>query len=397
MNKKFHLQIGEPTVISQGKVGDNQWGHTQFPYLYYTAEGDIYADWEYTSDTIDYDGVSQATVSSDGGKTWHAAKKSDRVRHITMKNGKEFVGFMRKGAHSVDYLKKYVPAYEDSNELFWADDIEEPEDKRVFATEVDPVTGEETVFECTINWPYMPLKSWDGKVFPTAQWFALQNQNGIIEADGKLYFTIYANGFHSDANNREEAVANRIRGFSVYVFCSDDCGRTWNYTSQVNADESVYATAKLAPCEGFCEPAPARMPDGSFIILLRTGCNNPIYIVRSTDNCKTWSEPKIFDTIGVRPMLLTLPCGVTLASYGRPMLRICATYDPAGINWIEPITIPLYGETNLGKGSNSCFYTSLLPTGDNTALMIYSDFDYPNTNGIPVKSILVREVTVVFD
>jgi len=96
-------------------------------------------------------------------------------------------------------------------------------------------------------------------------------------------------------------------------------------------------------------------------------------------------------------MLLTLPCGVTLASYGRPMLRICATYDPAGINWIEPITIPLYGETNLGKGSNSCFYTSLLPTGDNTALMIYSDFDYPNTNGIPVKSILVREVTVVFD
>ena len=96
-------------------------------------------------------------------------------------------------------------------------------------------------------------------------------------------------------------------------------------------------------------------------------------------------------------MLLTLPCGVTIASYGRPMLRIRATQDPSGIDWEEPITLPLYGETNLKTGSNSCFYTSLLPIKDDTALMIYSDFDYPNPDGISVKSILVRQLTVVFD
>ena len=383
--KKFHLEIGEPTVIAQGEVGDNQWGHTQFPYLYRTVSGDIYADWEYTSDTIDYDGVNQSAISTDNGKTWSKPAKNERVRHIAMKNGKEFVGFVRKGAHLVDYFNKYTPAYSDDS-IFFADDIEENEDKRVFAIEVDPTTGEETTFECTINWPYMPLKSWGGKAFPTTQWFALSNQNGLINADGTLYYIFYAYGFRSYASSREEALANRTRGFSVFVFQSDDCGRTWNYLSQIDPD---------ACNDGYCEPAFARMPDNSFIMLMRT--NKPLRLARSTDNCKTWSKAEFFDDIGVRPMLLTLPCGVTLATYGRPELRIRATQDDSGINWENSITLPLYGETHLGKGSNSCFYTSLLTISDDTALMIYSDFDYPNPDGIPVKSILVREIKVVFD
>ena len=43
MNKKFHLVIDEPITVAYGKVGDNAWGHVQFPTLYATVNGKILA------------------------------------------------------------------------------------------------------------------------------------------------------------------------------------------------------------------------------------------------------------------------------------------------------------------------------------------------------------------
>jgi hypothetical protein len=140
------------------------------------------------------------------------------------------------------------------------------------------------------------------------------------------------------------------------------------------------------------------MPDGSVVMLIRSGSNNPSYIVRSTDRCRTWTTPVKFDDIGVLPQLCPLACGVTLASYGRPELRIRATADPAGMQWEEPVRVTdLYGMKMENPMERSCFYTRLIPIADNAALLAYTDFQYPNADGIGVKTVLVREIRVVED
>jgi hypothetical protein len=131
------------------------------------------------------------------------------------------------------------------------------------------------------------------------------------------------------------------------------------------------------------------LPDGSFGMLMRTGSNNPSYIVRSSDRGRTWSKPERFDSIGVLPQILSLPCGVTLASYGRPTMRFAASADPAAETWTK-FDIRL----TAGPGT-SCYYTDLLPLDGTSALFIYTDTMYPNADGVPVRSVLVRTVTAV--
>ena len=115
------------------------------------------------------------------------------------------------------------------------------------------------------------------------------------------------------------------------------------------------------------------------------------------DGCRSWSKPRRFDDIGVFPQLLSLPCGVTLASYGRPSLKIRATSDPCGMEWEDPTEIPLSAPAETDKWSKSCFYTGLLSLNDTEALLIYSDFRFPNAEGIGVKSILCRRISVIPD
>ncbi len=405
MNKKFHLVIDEPIVVAQGEVGDNAWGHVQFPTLYNTINGKLLASWEYCSDTIEYKGSVYSAVSEDGGLRWCESANEDRISYPKMANGKFFAGFLRKGAYQVDYFDKYVPVYtsEACGKRYFAEDIIETQDTTVYGLEYDPESGQENMFACTINWPYMPISvTASGMVYPSTMLFSLSQRCGLLMSGEKMYFCLYGHGFNSNAASREEAMLPYMDKYCIYLFESCDCGRTWNYLSQIPTNEDVISQNPNA--EGFCEPMMTRLPDGSIAILLRTGSNNPSFIAYSTDNCKTWTTPTVFDSNGVLPQLLTLKNGVTLASYGRPILKVRATSDPSGILWEDPIVLPLTESTDpdehkkpWGKRQQSCFYTGLLATGDNSALLVYSDFHYPNPDGIQVKSILVRKITVVMD
>ncbi|MBQ3015849.1 MAG: exo-alpha-sialidase [Clostridia bacterium] len=401
MNRTFHLQIDNPIVIHRGEVGDNAWGHTQFPFLYRATDGNIIAEWEYTVDDIKYAGTSIRAKSNDGGKTWTEVKEGDAVRGLSMPNGKELVGFVKKGAYPQDYFSKYTPIYtvklwSVESKIYFADDIKENEDKRVFAIERDSTSGEEQVFECAVKWPLASMGWCNGMVYPRTQTFAIQNKNGIALIGDALYCAVYGHGFNSDAKTREEAILNGDPCYSVYVLRSTDSARTWEYVSGVYVNDSV-RSAGDGLFEGFCEPTLCSMPDGSVIMLMRSGNTRPSYIVRSTDKCKTWSEPQIFDDFGVFPQLLSLPCGVTIASYGRPSLRLRATSDPSGEAWEPPVQLTLTGDACANFQSLSCFYTGLLAISEDEALMIYSDFKYPNADGIPVKTILSRRIKVVFE
>ncbi len=393
--KKFHLELGNPVVVKQGEVGDTAWGNYQFPAFYRTEKGGIYLHWEYGKDSIDYQSVFQCAISDDEGKTWRARTPEDTLAYPLMKNGKRFAGFERRGAHPAEYTKKYTPVAEArGKKYFFADDIEETEDTTVWAEEYDPATGKTERFACRINWPNKPLYMNGDRVFPVTTMFYICTFTGYVTVDGDLYYATYANGLDSDAS-RENAVQKTVGFPGVYLFRSTDCGRTWDYLSQILPPEEAVAAPRA---DGFCEPMMARVPDGSFVMLIRTGSNHPSYITRSTDNCKTWSKPVIFDGIGVLPQILPLKCGVTLSSYGRPILKLRATGDPAAMAWEEPIVVDdLYAMDQEDFLKRSCFYTRLLPLDDHTALLAYTDFRYPNADGEPVKTVLVRTVTVVED
>ena len=391
---KFHLEIGEPTVVEQGAVGDNAWGHYQFPGLAYTLDGNILATWNYTSDTIDdYLNTVRKKVSTDGGLTWSDdASLCSVPDKFKMSNGKYFAGFERANAHPATWQNEYTPALTwgtgDVYKLFFAEDMPKNDDTTVWGMEYDPTTGETEKFECTVNWPQAPLVEFPGgKIYPMTQMFSL-SQDSITIIDGVMYLAMYFYGFNSYATTREAAVMSINRYYSTYVFSSKDNGRTWNFLSQ------VLPMSDLKYSEGLCEPCLNVMPDGSFLMLMRSGGDGkPSYWVRSTNNGKSWSYPKQFDEIGVLPQMVTLNSGVTIATYGRPYMRIRATADPSGKTWQEGITFDMYS----GENNASCYYTDLLALDDTHALWIYSDFKYPNADGVPVKSIITRVITVVFD
>ena len=397
--KSFHLEIGDAVVVEQGAVGDDKWGHYQFPGLAYTLDGNIVATWNYTSDTIDdYLNTVRKKVSTDGGLTWSDDESLCSVPDkFQMSNGKYFVGFRSANAHISTWQNAYEPGYtwsasDGSYKLFFVDDLPKNDDTTVWGKEYDPETGETKEFECTINWPNAALTEYPGgKIYPMTQMFAL-SQDSIVFIDGVMYLAIYFYGFNSNTDGRENAISDYCKRYSTYIFTSEDNGRTWDFLSQMLPIRSE------GP-EGLCEPCLNVMPDGSVMMLMRSGGPTtgnkgyPIYRVISTDKCQTWGAIKAFDDIGVLPQMVTLDCGVSIATYGRPYMRIRATADPTGKTWQAAQTFDLAS----GENQTSCYYTDLLALDDTHALWIYSDFKYPNADGVPVKSIIVRVITVVFD
>ena len=73
-------------------------------------------------------------------------------------------------------------------------------------------------------------------------------------------------------------------------------------------------------------------------------------------------------------------------------MRFCA--EGRGTAWSEPLELLPYANE---KEEVSCGYTSLLATGPDRFLIIYSDFKYPTPAGALRKAIKVCEVIVTPD
>lgn len=399
--KNFNIELGELRVVAQSAESNASipWGVYQYPNLCYTKSGSIMANWDMCTDSftqpIPMEGPSKA-VSDDGGVTWRDATSSDiKAYGVRMSNGKYFAGFVGKGLYEVDYLNKYTPALTGVTgiKLYYASDIKEVDYSVLRASEYDANTGETTTFDIKVYWPYMPqMVHYDKFIHPVDRIFSVNCVNDLVAVGDDLYYCTYAIGFDS-----KTGTCNKFSGYySTYVFKSTDCGRTWDYISQVSVTKDTFSTAEKF--EGFNEPMMELMPDGSFVMLLRTGDNLPCYFVRSTDNCQTWSDPVKFADVGVRPQIMTLGCGVTLSVFGRDGLFIRGTSDPSGLVWEAPLEIELSASPPTER--QSCYYTKMLALSPTEVLLIYTDFHYPLQNTdkprlFPRKTILVRTVTIV--
>ena len=392
-SKSFHLEIGEPVIVAQ-KATD-AWGHYQFPLLSHTAGGNILYTWSKHDDSIEYEQVFGYAVSEDGGATWRERTEKDvRAYPHPLGNGKRFAGFHPQGGYKAEYISKYTPAFVlqtvsgdggSAVKMYRADDVPEF-DRTVDADEWDPVTGEISSFDVTVNWPHMAIAEYPGNIlYPARMQMAITNDTGMLPLDDGLYYCTYGNSFDQETGEQHAYPAKS----GIYVFRSTDCGRTWDYVSQLRVTEDIWEDHPWF--EGLDEPMMTRTPDGTVVMLIRSGSHRPSYISYSTDNCRTWEHPVRFDECGVLPQLLSLDCGVTLASYGRNPIYVRAAGDASARDWQEHIHIPVTKEIRSG----SCGYTSLLALDDHTALLAYSDFHCPGPDGAPMKTLVARRITVV--
>ena len=88
------------------------------------------------------------------------------------------------------------------------------------------------------------------------------------------------------------------------------------------------------------------------------------------------------------PRLLSLENGVTVLSFGRPGVHLLFTRDGAKWEGLHTLIAEKKRQTRTSG------YTGLIAVGPDRFLIAYDQFDYPNEEGQPRKTILVREVQV---
>ena len=120
---------------------------------------------------------------------------------------------------------------------------------------------------------------------------------------------------------------------------------------------------------------------------------------------KTWSRPEKFAFTGILPRLCKLDCGTTLICYARPGIFIQSTSDPSGVIWSDPIEVMTpedrsslanvkTDDPTFHEWDGACNNPELLALDENSAMLFYSDFYYPDASGVKRKSILCRKITV---
>ena len=406
---EFELILSEPNVVYQSKQDVQGWGKHQFPFIGYTADGLIRISWQYGEDKVGAQNTTYRRVSLNGGKSWIPGTSLDNVdTRVPMQNGKELTGFLSKGTTYNLNFDKYTPVFTadkclGSPSYYLLSDLQEDPamlDAWVFGIkERDPETGVTTTVDATIHWPWATVGYYpNGSTYTVSGKINQDGKRFLSAADGTLYTCFYTPALDSSAATLEEAKDCLYQYCSTFVLYSKDFGRNWYVAEQFIPTEETMAMSvdyqeHMSDYEGFTEPYMIETPSGGFFILMRTGGTRTLFWSYSEDGM-TWSDPLPFDDFGVLPELLTLDCGVTVASYGRPELRVRATSDPTLTTWQDSVTIPVTSQ-DPDPYARSCFYTGMIQLDANTAMMVYSDFRYPNKDGLGVRSILTRTIHIV--
>ena len=121
--------------------------------------------------------------------------------------------------------------------------------------------------------------------------------------------------------------------YSSWCLGSVDGGKTWHYRG------CVPPLPEMGD-EGWAEPGLTLLPNGELLTILRNGEGNaPLYLARSDDGGRTWSDPVRSRLNGQYPGLLTMSNGLIVATYGRPDNRIAVCLDGRGEGWPYEITV----------------------------------------------------------
>jgi len=128
--------------------------------------------------------------------------------------------------------------------------------------------------------------------------------------NGDLLATAYG-WFKGDST--PSSYMKNMNKFRALLLHSASRGRDWSLVSTIAVDPGVGQ-------EGFTEPVLARLTQGKhkgrFIVLMRTGRNNPMYQTESDDEGRTWTQPRALQLLGVDPDLIEMTDGTLVCGFG---------------------------------------------------------------------------------
>lgn len=383
---RINVSMGEPVIVAQAAPEIKGWGPYQFPWVERLADGALHAVfWMHADSAKDYGLSNGHAVSRDGGQSWQPVDAAPSPGGLLLPNGDRLLADC---APSIPVAGLSLPRPVASHHATYVD-------YDYYAQDTLPA-------DLARGWPFLRLargesewkKEWATVRFTQAADVRTATEDVLVvpffehnrirvAVDGTLRATLYAMP-HFGTRNKVR------RTFLTVVVASANGGRTWREVGAIPYQPDLAADPHWDDRDGFSEPQVNEMPDGSLFALLRTDDGNgpgPLYAARSPDRGVTWSRPSVFDDRGVWPQLVTLASGITLASYGRPGLYLRATRDPDGQRWAERLTV-VAPDAGGSRDPNTCSYSGLMALSETRALLVYSNFRYPNEQGQPCKTLL---------
>lgn len=167
--------------------------------------------------------------------------------------------------------------------------------------------------------------------------------------------------------------------YSVFLFASDDLGKTYHFRSIVaGPDDAPWGS------EGPCEPALVQLENGELLCLMRVGHDTgkciwtypdaygDLLAARSFDGGQTWKHERTM-LKGVMPKLLMMSNGVLVCAYGRPGNNLVFSLD-GGKSWGSEMAITPQDVRTTG-------YLDMLEIQPGRLLVVYDKYD-TDSNGI---------------
>lgn len=378
------VTLGPEVVVARSNEEKHPWGVWQFPSIGRLSDGRLRVSFSQTVDSAALDTVRKHNPpgrydSADGGRTWQPASGGGASGGCRLANGTE-IRLQAPPARDIPLNHLPPPAgladHGYHGVYMMRDPLRMPPGAGQWqVTRRAPGSDQWERLPATLDDPDGGVLCFDpeGKEHAVVRWQILMQLVALPDNSALAVF-------YNFRLNPDRAVRPK---WESYCLRSTDEGRTWRFHGTIARDDNH-------PLAGFTEPYVALRKDGTLVAALRTECakTGPLYAACSRDGGRTWAEPVHVHDFGVLPRLLPLENGVTVLSFGRPGVHLLFTRD--GVKW-EGLTTLVAEEKRQTRTSG---YTGLVAAGPDRFIIAYDQFDRPNEEGRPRKTILVREIQV---
>ncbi len=376
------VEIGPAVVVSMAPPGEMRWGFWNFPYLFRMPDGTLGLTHHVDHDSEEaYGGKAPFFISGDEGRSWCPLEPPcpELGLHPTfmmhMEGGECFTSVCR-GVIPLSRLRSTRPvgslwSYANCN-LYDLASVEEP-DRYIPMARWLPASQTWVSEKGLLDVPQALVWERNGKVSTI-----FLESKPILARDGAVIVADY----RTPVRMPDGSTPLR-RGTSLLQ--STDRGRSWQLRGVV----------AYAPDIMYAEPFLAYAPNGDLLCTLRSTCSEkdePLYLSRSSDDGHTWSRPEQIAEVGVFPNILTLDCGVSVISFGRPGMWLMFSDDGAGRFWKNRCTL---AEPDAHSNcAATCGYSSMEALDSRRFLVAHTLFRHRDETGQPRKAVVVREIRI---
>jgi len=385
---ELRITLEDPIAVGIAEKKES-WGYFQFPSIYRNLGNEIVVKWNMSPDDVASYGKWNElyTVSSDEGKTWSSPNREPNFSQGFLLNNGDRIQMYTPPALKVEELQMPEPVRVDretGRDLFYKmNELPQPLQGCYMKRMVKGSTSW-TIEQEILNDPQL-VRAPSADLFPVV-WFGDMR----LANDGSIITGIYPTQF---------LIGERKLNLGcVSFYRSSDEGHTWEVQGRLLVpDQATDPNKHRYPDLRFYEPGFEILSDGSLLCVLRTGDVSPMYISRSEDMGRSWTNPRPFTRNGVLPRLLQLKNGVIVLASGRPGLQIRFCTDGKGEEWTDPFEMMPFNynpKEIYSPYQETCGYADLLATGSNSFIVTFSDFKYPLSNGEIGKAIKIRHITV---